>query len=119
MRIRLNPWLPEQLYYKLPKGSVLTKWAVSRLSTMLHEVCHAFLAVYACEKCPSFAAEVGNFAGHGSAWQRIAYAMELASYRTLGLKMSMSRYNSISTSWEFRTEVPTPEEVERWNLVNW
>lgn len=92
VRVRLHPFKIERLHNGPPEGSVVNDRAMSRLNTLLHEAYHAFLVVYACRKCPSVAADVDNFDGHGFAWQRIAYSMELAAHRSLGLKLTMAEW---------------------------
>lgn len=117
--VRIHPLIVEELHDKPPQGSVVNDLAMSRFGALLHELCHAFLVVYACKKCPSYNAHVRNFAGHGFAWQRIAYSIELAAHRVLGLKFSMDRLHSITRNWESRQVLPSPEEMERWRLVDW
>lgn len=44
--------------------------SMSRLSTLLHELCHAFLLIYQCKNCRLHVHE--QFEGHGTSWQRVA-----------------------------------------------
>ncbi|KAH6643210.1 hypothetical protein C7974DRAFT_387036 [Boeremia exigua] len=75
---------------------VLNAASMSRLGTLLHEVCHAFLQCYTCKNCRQ--RDHNQLGGHGFAWQRIAcWAMYAASH-SLRLKLELSRFLAIQVN---------------------
>ena len=60
--------------------------AAQRLGTLLHELTHAFLTEWACDKCGTASSNLSSaFNGaHGRAWCRIATALDRVGPRVLG-----------------------------------
>jgi hypothetical protein len=46
----------------------ITEVAMGRLNTLLHEVIHAFIAMYVGRRCPSYDEHVEHLDGHGLVW---------------------------------------------------
>jgi hypothetical protein len=99
-----------------PRDSDLNQRSIGRLGTLLHEYCHAFLAKYACQRCPGYLPDVKNASFHGFAWQRVALAVEFAAQNTLGLPIQLNRQASLVVNWPTMGWLPSREEVARWNL---
>lgn len=115
MLVTLHPTLHKEIP-DIPQNSVLNERAVSRLSTLLHELCHAFVRGYACQQCPGFNRDVENMKGHGFAWQRTALAIEFAAQGTLGLPINLGRLTTIRVSFIMMRWPPSREEAARWHL---
>jgi hypothetical protein len=69
----------------LPTCSRLGPLAQGRLSTLLRELVHAYLSVYACKRCQSSKDAVERMDEHGKAWQQGASWIEKAALHGLGL----------------------------------
>ena len=107
-------------YVKGESCGSLNEIALDRLSTILHELIHAYLDFYACrcvEVLDSFEENVDQAQGHGRAWQRIASAIERAAPELLGYPLSMGRFESLTAAWKYFKHWPSREEVEGWQLV--
>lgn len=114
-RIRLNPIDHDGQSVKLPaKFRKLNPASVDRLGTLLHEICHAFLDLYACSQCSL--AEVRQFRGHGFAWQRVAYWVEAFAQEKLDLPLDLGRFDGIKFHWKHMEILPSMEEMLRWGL---
>ena len=117
-RIRLHPFL--YCFYqkgplKLPdRFHVLNSASVSRLCTLLHEICHAYLEMYACHNCSR--AGTGQFNGHGFAWQRVAYRVEAFATEKFDSPLKLGRFDSIVVHWKDLEILPGMEEMMRWVL---
>jgi len=98
----------------LPHGNLSAR-TMSRLSTLLHELVHAYLGVYAC-RCPSFVKDVESLKGHGLAWQRIASSVEHNAPRFIHLPLVLGRFTSIQANWGVPLYWPTQQEVREWDL---
>ena len=91
--------------------------AVDRLSTLLHELVHAYLDLYGCRSCTSNIECVVQLDGHGRAWQLIASAIERATGVYLGFPLSLCRFAAVRNNWACLTRWPTCKDVEEWGLV--
>ncbi len=101
------------------KDGPVNRFAMDRLSTILHELVHAYLDHYACRCAPnprSYDEDVEQFKGHGRAWQRIACSVEENALSLVGLELDLTRFESIQTSWDGIMYWPTQEELKRWRL---
>jgi len=97
-----------------PHGNLPAR-TMSRLSTLLHELVHAYLGIYAC-RCPSFVKDVESLKGHGLAWQRIASSVEHNAPRFIHLPLILGRFSSIQANWGVPLYWPTQQEVREWDL---
>jgi hypothetical protein len=66
--------------------------AEERLGTILHEMLHAFLNQYICQRCVVYGT---NGCDHGRAWQIIAKGIEEQSLRLLGVEVDLGRLDSM------------------------
>jgi hypothetical protein len=92
------------------------------MSTLLHELVHAYLDYYACrceEILDSFETKVKQSRGHGHAWQRIANSIERAAPGILGYPLDLTRSVSLTNmlAWKNLKHWPSQKEVESWQLV--
>ncbi|KAH8679798.1 hypothetical protein BGZ60DRAFT_428098 [Tricladium varicosporioides] len=92
------------------------------LGTLLHEMLHAFLAIFSCRcttfDCKSlFSDHVGCY-GHLTAWQDAAHAIENATEVLLGERLCLSRMPSLASDWAMSHEMPAKNEtcVGRWGM---
>lgn len=115
IRVMLHPKLHREIP-DTPQSRVLNERAVSRLSTLLHELCHAFVCAYACKQCPGYQQDVINMEGHGFGWQRTALAIEFAAQNALGLPFNLGRFDSIRVNLQGMWPPPSTEEAARWHL---
>ncbi|KAF2826520.1 hypothetical protein CC86DRAFT_394454 [Ophiobolus disseminans] len=83
----------------------------SRLGTILHEMCHAFLKAYTCRSCPMHDYCVGP-RGHGRAWQILASKIEQVATRLIGGFIDMGRYQSLLHDFEGHGRVPSGHDLE-------
>ena len=113
--VMLHPILHREIP-DTPRSRVLNERVVSRLSTLLHELCHAFVCAYACEQCPGYYQDVSNMMGHGFGWQRTALAIEFAAQNALGLPFNLGRFDSIMVNFQVMWPAPSTEEAARWHL---
>ncbi|KAF1923668.1 uncharacterized protein M421DRAFT_425563 [Didymella exigua CBS 183.55] len=74
---------------------------MGRLNTLLHEILHAFIGTYACQRCPTYEKHVGDLAGNGHVWQRIACWVENAAPHTIGLPLKLGRFEAIQANSNF------------------
>ncbi|KAJ4292713.1 hypothetical protein N0V90_009376 [Kalmusia sp. IMI 367209] len=74
------------------------KLAVERLGTLVHELIHAFLAMFSCESCNKANDNLQKFEGHGRAWHLMAKAAEEALPRLLWVQLDTGRRSEI-TRW--------------------
>ena len=95
----------------------LTGRAMSRLSTLLHELVHAYVGYYACPCCSSSREDLVQLGGHGRVWQRIARSVERFANDTLGLPIDLCRFEAVFNNWDDMLFWPTEDEVEGWELV--
>lgn len=105
-------------WYALPTLGLLNDIAVSRLSTLLHEICHQFIEMYACFECACTPANLYNLNGHGYARQRVASWVEGAALARLGLSLKLTRIEAVEYSWEHLQVWLCEDGVERWGLVD-
>jgi hypothetical protein len=103
-------------YKVLPDHPTLNRRAMARLSTLLHEVVHAYLCVYACTMCESSRISVMDARGHGRAWQHVAGLIEHAAPWVLGVPLKLGRFNAIVKNWYDMKYWPTREELTEWKL---
>ena len=83
----------------------------SRLGTILHELCHAYLKAYTCRSCPMHDRCIGE-RGHGRAWQLLAAKMEEVATRMLDGFVDMGRYQSLLHDFEGHGRVPSGHDLE-------
>lgn len=86
---------------------------------LLHEMLHAFFAMYCCrcsEQClERYHQEVGN--GHGRAWQNCAFAIEKASERIFPQMLELGRTQGLVGDWVATGLLPFREEdLPPWEL---
>ncbi|KAG9188198.1 hypothetical protein G6011_02121 [Alternaria panax] len=96
--------------------------AMDRLSTILHEIVHAYLDHYACRcvgKPELFEEDVNQLNGHGRAWQRIASLVERAAPEFTGLPMTLARFEAIKCQWDTLSYWPTQQEANDWKLLGY
>jgi hypothetical protein len=106
-------------FSRAPEDGPVNGLALNRLSTILHELVHAYLDHYACRCAPnprSFNEDVEQWKGHGRAWQRIAWSVEEAAPSLVGLKLDLARFESIQACWDGILYWPTQKEFTRWRL---
>jgi hypothetical protein len=114
-RIRIHPVRHGGMCGDLPaRFRVVNAASVNRLGTLLHEICHAFLDLYACSECSR--AEVSQFRGHGFAWQRVAYWVQAYAREKLDLPLELGRFDSIAVHWGDMEILPSMEEMMRCGL---
>jgi len=73
---------------------------IKHVATLLHEMIHAFLLIYMARTYYWLPARFNNgrgYTGHGSAWHDIAYALEQAVTRLMGVNLEMGREISMWT----------------------
>jgi hypothetical protein len=90
------------------------------LSTLLHEMCHAYLDLWGCrfEGCYNVWEKQG-VKGHGHAWQDIALAVEIAAAdpNHMKLHLDLGRENSLAIEMVYeRMPVPSAKELARWGM---
>jgi len=91
--------------------------AMSRLSTLLHELVHAYVGYYACPCCSSYREDLVQLGGHGRVWQRVARSVERFANDTLGLPIDLCRFEAIVNNWDDMLFWPMEDEAEGWELV--
>jgi len=94
----------------------LSSGAMGRLGTLLHELVHAFIHKYACNRCSAHYGNVKTAAGHGHVWQRIANWVEHAAQEALKSLVSLARFEAIQFHWENMKPFPNPAEARLWEL---
>lgn len=116
--IKLAPWIPKIIQNDLtaPTVGAMNKVSRYRLGILLHEICHAFLWVHTCNRCPEHVAEVAQMKGHGFAWHRIALMVELEAWSQMGMHLCLERHTAIETNWEDLRVWPSILEAENWKL---
>jgi hypothetical protein len=66
------------------------------LETLLHEMCHAFLEIYACHASECFLErEHGGVTGHGRAWEMVATAAQNTANRNFHLQLDLNIASSV------------------------
>lgn len=96
----------------------ITHAAMGRLNTLLHEIIHEFIELYACPKCPTYKQYVKDLRGHGHAWQQIAYWVEYAAPHIIGLPLKLGRFEAIKANWKSFKYLPSLQELDIWELVD-
>jgi len=91
--------------------------AMSRMSTLLHELVHAYVGYYACPCCSSYREDLVQLGGHGRVWQKVARSVERFANDTLGLPIDLCRFEAVVNSWDDMLFWPTEDQVEGWELV--
>lgn len=89
------------------------------MSTLIHEMCHAFFQVYGCVSncCDNGSLELGP-RGHGIMFQEMAYDIErmAASKRVLGFDLDLGRYISLLTEISDKADWKEQMNVSRWGF---
>ena len=104
---------------EVPSYGHLNGLAMDRLSTILHEIVHAYLDRYACHCIGvfgSFEESVNQLSGHAWAWQRITSSVERAAPDLTGLPISLERFRIIQGCGDKFRYWPTQQEVKDWQL---
>jgi len=116
--IKLAPFIPEILQNDLvaPTVGAMNNVSRYRLGILLHEICHAFLQVHTCDRCPEHVAEVAQMGGHGFAWHRMALMVELEAWSRLGMHLCLARHTAIESNWEDLRVWPSKLEAKNWKL---
>jgi len=89
---------------------------MSRLSTLVHELVHAYINMYACISCLSYQEDVDQLDGHGRVWQRIARRVEWFVEYVLHLPLRLGRFTAIVNNLENLKVWPTEKEAKWWYL---
>ena len=89
---------------------------MGRLGTFFHELFHAFIQKYACRQCSAHYGNVKTAAGHGHVWHRIANWVKHAARETLGIPVSLARFEAIQASRANMKAFPDPAEARPWEL---
>jgi hypothetical protein len=89
-RIRLHPTLRDHPPWWVGEDAMIYK----RLSTLIHELSHAFFLMYACQRCPDWPVQEG-IGGHGEAWQALAQKLEQVASKLLEYEFDLSRVASL------------------------
>lgn len=89
---------------------------MARLSTLLHELVHAFIRTFACKCHDTRFENLDNAGGHGVVWQRIANWVEHAAVEVLQVPLNLGRFMATQSQWDHLKAWPCPEEVRRWEL---
>jgi hypothetical protein len=71
--------------------------ALDRVSTVVHELIHAFLDSLGCCKCAS---DHENMSNHGGAFQTLAKTIEEQAPRLIGLQLNLGRLNGMMVDME-------------------
>jgi hypothetical protein len=100
----------------VPEHPPFSSRAMGRMSTLLHEVVHAYLRVYTCTMCTGRDIVVDDISGHGVAWQHVAGAVERAAFPFLGVPLSLGRFRVIKLLWWDMKYWPLWEDVRMWEL---
>lgn len=116
--IKLAPFIPKIIQNDLvaPTVGAMNNVSRYRLDILLHEICHAFLQVHTCNRCPEHVAEVAQMKGHGFAWHRIALMVELEAWSRLGIHLCLARHTAIESNWEDLRVWPSKLEAKNWKL---
>ncbi|KAF2623055.1 hypothetical protein BU25DRAFT_479648 [Macroventuria anomochaeta] len=97
--------------------SAVSEAALEWLGTLLHELFHAFVELYACQQC-TWDEDAENLNGRGRVWRRVATQIELVCQRTLSLKVGLERFDAIRGEWGVMKYWRGVEEVMEWKLVD-
>jgi hypothetical protein len=87
----------------------------SRIGTILHELCHAFLKAYTCRSCPMHEHSVGA-RGHGRAFQILAAKIEQVATKLMDGFVDMGRYPSLLHDMEGHGRLPSSHDLEVYQL---
>ncbi|KAK3113642.1 hypothetical protein LTR53_008882, partial [Teratosphaeriaceae sp. CCFEE 6253] len=134
-RTSLDPTRPGLVHIKLDP----TDWSgrmsgapykIGLLGTMLHECAHAFLMLYADQRCSACTEDQGQ-CGHGPAWVMLAANMEAFARGTFGLDVRLGAFTMLpryyvpsaefweayyagdSPDWSFRLSWPLEPDRDR------
>lgn len=85
----------------------------SRLSTLVHEICHGYLRAYTCDltSCLAYITNLGGD-GHGRAILLLATEMEEALLRILDLKILIGRFRALREHMREYGELPSEHGLE-------
>jgi hypothetical protein len=89
--------------------------ARARLGTLLHELVHAYFAMYVC-MCEAYKKDVHDAGIHGVAWHHVAAVVERATLPVLGVPLDLGRFRTIQRNWEKMKYWPTTEDFQSWGL---
>jgi hypothetical protein len=117
-RRKTKVWMSAYAVTPDPSFRHLNGTTMSRLSTLVHELVHAYICEYACRSCPSYQEDVAQLDGHGRVWQRIAKSVEYFARRVIGLPLDLDRFTAIRHGWRDMQVWPTEEEARGWALKN-
>lgn len=87
----------------------------SRLGTILHELCHAYLKAYTCRSCPMHDHSIGA-RGHGRAFQILAAKIEQVATKLMDGFVDMGRYPSLLHDMEGHGRLPSGHDLEVYQL---
>ncbi|KAF7447086.1 hypothetical protein PtrSN002B_003512 [Pyrenophora tritici-repentis] len=88
----------------------------SRLSTLLHEMSHAYLQAYTCAACPTHASSIGPL-GHGRAWQLLAAKIEHVASVLLGTGMDLGRLPALLRDVGAGAALPSWHDLGVWGML--
>lgn len=97
-------------------GAIRGTRLLTRLSTLLHEMTHAYFCVLACWNCP-WRDEAHGENGHGGVWQLVTLAIERAMLRLARLSVDMNRGPDLVHHIEETNKFPSLCELKKWNLL--
>jgi hypothetical protein len=92
--------------------------ALDRVSTVVHELIHAFLDSLGCSKCAS---NHENMSNHGRAFQILAKAIEEQAPRLIGLQLNLGRLDGMMVDMEEEEEkrnVPSVHDLEVYGFID-
>jgi len=87
----------------------------SRIGTLLHEMCHAYLKAYSCRSCPMHHHAVGPL-GHGHAWHLLAAKIELVATRLLGGVVNLGRFPALLHDLHAHGRLPSQHDLRVYAL---
>jgi hypothetical protein len=97
------PWLPDDLWIRIdivqrPNVKNNDERMLGYIGTLVHELVHAYFRFYCCEceACMPRVRSIDEYGivGHGTVWQRVAYAVEKFCVKTLKIDIDLHRSNA-------------------------
>lgn len=86
--IEMDPYICEII----PPFGNLNSRAISRLSTLIHELIHVFLDQFACTRCETYMINVVDLEGHARMWEELARHIKFVAEHGLSLPLSLNRF---------------------------
>ena len=92
---------------------------LKHVATLLHEMIHAFLLIYMARRyhwLPAYFNNGRGYTGHGTAWHDIAYALEQAVKRLMGVHLELGREISMWTELQKAKRRGEKIDPSKWGL---